>query len=522
MRAAARRLAARLWPVVRLRSLLLATLLLVAALPGVAALFLRVYENTLVRRTEAEVIAQGAALAAGAAALWPQGAASVAAPLPPASDYDGSTLDLRTAPVLAERPAARRTAQAPDSAAVAVAARMVPVLRETQGYTLASLILIDRQGVVLTGRDRGLSLAALPEVRAALAGRGVTVLRHNDRYASGSPLGWISRATDLRLHRAQPVMVGGRAVGVVLVSRSSAALFRGMWEDRGKIAAGVVLIFAMLVGLTAVLARAIVRPVEELSEAARALARGAPAAPPRPTLQVVEIRSLVADFAAMAAAIEYRSRYLRDFAAALAHEFKTPLAGLAGGIELLQDHGPTMAEEERARFLANMAGDARRLNRLVSRLMELAQADMRGADAHAASALAPLCARLADALAAPGFALDLDLPAALPPLAVDGPALETVLATLVENARQAGATRVTVRASARGDTVTVDLADDGPGIAPGDRARVFEPFFTNRRTSGGTGLGLPIARALLAASGGTLELVESERGARFRLTVSAA
>ncbi|WP_394659239.1 hypothetical protein [uncultured Novosphingobium sp.] len=54
------------WPVVRLRTILLATMLFVAALPGFGAIFLRVYENALVRRTEAELLAQGSALAAGA------------------------------------------------------------------------------------------------------------------------------------------------------------------------------------------------------------------------------------------------------------------------------------------------------------------------------------------------------------------------------------------------------------------------------------------------------------------------
>jgi signal transduction histidine kinase len=63
------------------------------------------------------------------------------------------------------------------------------------------------------------------------------------------------------------------------------------------------------------------------------------------------------------------------------------------------------------------------------------------------------------------------------------------------------------------------VADDGRGIAPGDRLRLFEPFFTSRRRDGGTGLGLPIARALLAASRGGLELMPSTSGARFEIVV---
>jgi hypothetical protein len=82
---------------------------------------------------------------------------------------------------------------------------------------------------LLNGAEAGRSLGDLPEVRAALAGRALTVLRHNDAYRAGSPLGWISRGTIIRLHHARPIAVDGVPVGVVLVSRSPAALFRGMW-----------------------------------------------------------------------------------------------------------------------------------------------------------------------------------------------------------------------------------------------------------------------------------------------------
>jgi signal transduction histidine kinase len=244
--------------------------------------------------------------------------------------------------------------------------------------------------------------------------------------------------------------------------------------------------------------------------------------PRRPTLQVVEIRRLYDDFEFMAAAIARRSRYLRDFAAALSHEFKTPLAGIRGGIELLEDHGATMSEAERTRFLANMSADADRLSRLVSRLMELARADMQVADPAARADLAALLARLADAFSSDGFTVALDLPASLPPVAMDGAALETVLETLVDNARGAGAARLAVTARREDGTLLLDLADDGPGVPEGDRERVFDPFFTSKRESGGTGLGLPIARALIAGSKGWLELAESERGARFVLRLPLA
>lgn len=292
----------------------------------------------------------------------------------------------------------------------------------------------------------------------------------------------------------------------------------------GKIAVGVGAILLLLLLLTGILARAIVRPVEHLSQAARALMQGRAADPTRPTLQVREIRSLFDDFAAMARSIEHRSRYLRDFAASLSHEFKTPLAGIRGGIELLQDHGDTMSPDDRERFLANMAEDTGRLSRLVSRLMELAQADMAAgtSDTGGAAALPAILARLADGFSGAGFAISVEVPANPPMAAIDAAPLETVLTTLIENARQAGAGELAIRVIQAGDQLQIHLQDDGPGIPPGDRERIFDPFFTSRRTEGGTGLGLPIARALLGNSQGWLELAESDAGAHFIISIPPA
>lgn len=525
MIAALRNLALRLWPVPRLRWLLFGTLLFVAALPGIAALGLRVYENALIRRTEAELTAQSAAIAASAALLWPGSVASaLEGPDEPRESFDDvpTGVDLRSSPVLPERPAASASPARTDPAAQAVAERIAPAIAETKRATLASILLLDRQGLLLNGRDRGLSLAAVPEVQSALSGTPRTVLRHNDAYLRDTPLDWISRATSIRMHQARPIMVRGKVVGAVLVSRSPRALFRGMWEDRGKIALGVGAIFTLLLVLTGVLARAIVSPVERLSRASRSLAQGRHAAPRRPTLEVREIGSLYDDFAAMSAAIARRSRYLRDFAAALSHEFKTPLAGLSGGIELLQDHGSTMAEEERQRFLGNMAADAGRLSRLVSRLMELAQADMGRADPAAQSDLAPILRAVAEGLRRDDFAIELAIPANLPPLAAEAGALEAIVATLAENARQAGASELCITASHAEGEVLIQLSDNGPGIAEADRERVFDPFFTSKRAAGGTGLGLPIARALAENGHGQLELRASEVGTTFALTLPAA
>ena len=514
----------------RLRWLLLWVLLFAAAMPGIAALGLRVYENALVRRTEAEVSAQAAALGAATALVWPGARPALpsgpqvqeSSRLDPYAAAITTGIDLRTTPILPERPAAEPAGAPPDPAALIAAQRIAPAIAETKVATLASIVLLDRDGVMVSGQQIGRSLSELPEVRAALAGGSQTVMRLNSSYQRGWLLRWLSPATDIRLHHARAIIVNGQVLGVILVSRSPSALFRGMWEDWGKIAVGAGAIFVLILIIAAVLARAIVVPVERLSAATRALAQGRPANLRPPTLEVREIRSLNADFAAMAEAIARRGRYLRDFAASLSHEFKTPLAGIRGGIELLQDHGPGMSAEDRARFLANMEGDAQRLSRLVSRLMELAQADMARAGDDAHSNVSAVIARLTDAHAAPDFALTATVEDDFPALAIEEEALETVLATLIENARQAGATALAITTGHRGKFASIALTDNGPGVPEGDVARVFDPFFTSKRENGGTGLGLPIARALAESRGGSLELGETASGACFVLTLVVA
>ena len=213
----------RHWPALRLRTIVLVVLLFAAAMPAVEAVWLRGYENTLVRQTEAELVVQGDALAATAAALWPGAPAGADRPLPPdpaRRPPEQSSLDLGSTPVLPERPLAVRARTAADPQAQAVAARIAPILADTTRDTLASIVLLDRHGVVVRGPDLGGDLSDLPEVRDALNGGARTALRRNGDYRPRHLLEWLSRASDLRVHHARPIIVNGHAAGVLLLSRS--------------------------------------------------------------------------------------------------------------------------------------------------------------------------------------------------------------------------------------------------------------------------------------------------------------
>lgn len=516
----------RRWPRLRLRVILLAVLLFAAAMPGVSAIFLRVYENTLVRQTEAELVAQGAALAAVAASDWP--GARYVPPSAAQRDAPGyyqpepTSIDLRASPVLPERPQPARASGPADPAMEEVARAMAPVIDQTTRTTLASVLVLDRRGVIASGYGAGGSLAELPEVKTALGGAPRTVLRRNGDYSPTYSWEWLSRASGVRLHHARPIEVSGQVVGAVLLSRSPRALFRGIYEDRGKIMLGAAGILALLVLLSGLVSRGVTRPIEALSAASRDVIAGKRAAPQTPTTAAVEIQALYEDFRVMSDAIDRRSGYLRDFAAAVSHEFKTPLAGIGGAVELLQDHAETMSPDERQRFLANIAADTARLSQLVTRLLDLAKADMARPAAGSATLLGPPLRRAADALRDDRFEVSVDGAETAPRVAAPEAAVESVMAILLENSRHAGAGVTAVTVTVEEGHVLLVAQDDGPGVPPGDRARLFEPFFTTRRTEGGTGLGLSIARSLLAAHHATIELVDAQAGARFEVRLPRA
>ena len=510
----------RHWPRLRLRTILLMTFLFVAALPGVGAVFLRVYENTLVRQTEAELIAQSMVLASAYKSLWtPDGRVPPPASAPVA---ERPAIDLSANEVLGEQPSAAPAGPV-DPRAAAVAARLNPIASDTARNAFTAIRILDRQGRVVLGRDDvGRSYAALPEVREALAGRTSTVLRQRGDYQAVYWAEFLSRAAGIRVHHVRPVILDGRVIGAVMLSRSPRGLFVGIYQDRGRILLGIALIFGTLVVLAGLLSRGIARPIEALGEATQKVARGSVTVPDPPATAAIEIRMLYENFASMAERIERRSRYLRDFAAAVSHEFKTPIAGISGAIELLQDHAGTMSEEERRRFLANAAADATRLSLLLERLLHLARADMAVAAEDAATHVdAPLRA-IADAMRGEDLQVSVETAPNLPRAAAAAELVETVLQILIENSRQAGASEVRITAEARGDRLAIGVADNGGGIPPADRERIFDPFHTGRREQGGTGLGLSIARSLLASCGGTIAALPAETGASFEVELPVA
>ena len=505
----------------RLRTVLLTLSLSVLVLPVASLQVLRIYESVLIRQTEGSLVAQSAFTVAVYRSAYSREVGRVVAG-PGAAAGDGqppqaATLDLAVSELLPPFAPGRLggLGEGADSVALRVGSTLGNVLRDASAATGATLRVFDASGVVVatTVDDVGLSLAHNVEVGAALAGRSLSRLR---RVAvEPAPIAAISRNTAISVHVASPIVVDGRLVGGVLVSRSPSTILGALSGKYWLLAQAATLVAAVVVGIALVAARTLVLPIRRLRRAAGRLARqetdrfdgGRP-------YRVIELAELAASVQAMAESLQERARYVRDFARHVNHEFKTPIAAMRGAVELLREHIDTMSRDETRGFLANLDVDIERLERLTLRLLEMADADMARPSDEVIDVLT-----VARALGRPKLRVASDLPAA--PVRMARASLEAVLQNLVDNAIEGGAQTVELCASVVGERVLVDVSDDGPGVSPGNRGRVFEPFFTTRRDAGGTGLGLPISRSLVRHAGGDIELSATDQGASFRMTLPA-
>lgn len=202
-----------------------------------------------------------------------------------------------------------------------------------------------------------------------------------------------------------------------------------------------------------------------------------------------------------------------NFAMHVSHEFKTPLTAIQGAIELIQEHGNSMPPEQFQKFLANITKDTDRLKILVSRLLELARADVMQPKEERCQ-LSLIIQSLQSDYQDKGIALVNTSPDVILPMPEDIAC--TVFGNLIENSRQHGATKVTIGVSSEiGLSITVQ--DNGQGISPGNVEKLFTPFFTTKRESGGTGLGLVIIRSLLNSYKIDVRYEPSSAGACFVL-----
>ncbi|MGH7136829.1 MAG: two-component system sensor histidine kinase NtrB, partial [Pirellulales bacterium] len=201
----------------------------------------------------------------------------------------------------------------------------------------------------------------------------------------------------------------------------------------------------------------------------------------------------------------------------VAHEVRNPLAAIRSTVQLWQ----RMPDQSRTPdSLDAVIRAVDRLNETVTQLLYFSRVDATEREPVDVNGLVRETLELFAAQASEQqVSLRTDLSDDVGDIMASPSALRQALVNLTTNALQAmpggGQLEVTTRSNENRDAVSIDFADSGRGIAPEVKAHLFEPFFTTRPE--GTGLGLALCREIVVQHDGTIECVESDLGARFRI-----
>ena len=225
---------------------------------------------------------------------------------------------------------------------------------------------------------------------------------------------------------------------------------------------------------------------------------------------------------------------LGELSAGVAHEINNPLNGVINFAQLLKDEGAPRTDFE-SNLIDGIIEEGERIARIVRGLLTFARHDeLEVGRVSLAEAVNSSLALFGRQFEKDGIRVETDIPEDLPPLVADRSRLRQVVLNMVSNAHHSlkskggeHGTRLFRIGARRADCdgrelVRVEFYDNGVGIAPEDLGRVFDPFFTTRRDSGGTGLGLSLSFGIVHDHGGTVR-VESEKGefARFIVELPA-
>jgi two-component system osmolarity sensor histidine kinase EnvZ len=286
---------------------------------------------------------------------------------------------------------------------------------------------------------------------------------------------------------------------------------------RKRLAIGTIFLFVgwlvgsalLLFSIAALFMRNQVRAIRRLARSAEAFGMGRDVPPIRPE-GAAEVRQAAAAFNRMQERIRRFLAQRTEMLAGVSHDLRTPLTRLRLALAMLP------RTEELSEDVAEMTADVEEMDRMIGGYLAFARGE--GIEQAQPVNLSLILDDVAAGARRAGTLLDLDVPVDLT-LKLRSDAVRRAITNLVDNARR-HASHVALGAVAQGRSVLVTVDDDGPGIPAERRESVFRPFQSG--SSGGTGLGLTIARDIVRAHGGEIVLEDSPMGglrARIRLPV---
>ncbi|HEB90468.1 MAG TPA: hypothetical protein ENI85_12930 [Deltaproteobacteria bacterium] len=203
-------------------------------------------------------------------------------------------------------------------------------------------------------------------------------------------------------------------------------------------------------------------------------------------------------------------------AAGIAHEINNPIGSILAAAQLAQlvrdgDEG----DDQVAHSLADIVTQARRCGEIVRSILQFSRDERTEKWACRLSDIVGRSIRLTQSFASDHDArVHLDLPDRSPWARVNPIQIEQALVNLIRNAIESGSDHVNVSLDERAseELALIEIRDDGPGVAPEERLRIFEPFYTTRRSTGGTGLGLSVVHGIATEHRGALKIDSASEG----------
>jgi signal transduction histidine kinase len=337
---------------------------------------------------------------------------------------------------------------------------------------------------------------------------------------------YVVTSRELPIEAAAAASNNHTAVPSALILRSRTERLRFLDIVHRELAGTAILAVLLATLLSYAVARTVTRPLGAITATMRDMAATGDltkkiALPPRRRWEDEDARLLASTFNAMTesiarfqreAAQRERLSSLGRLSTVVAHEIRNPLMIIKAALRSLKQEPAPSPRVQTA--VADIDEEITRLNHIVSEVLDFARPIKFDRDTIDVNALCQDAVRAATADAT-DIGVELDLQRDLPAIVTDGERLRLALVNILTNARHAvvaassGPVRVASRVrllTRRGDAgrVRVEIHDDGVGIAPEDLARVFDPFFTTRKT--GTGLGLAITRNIIEGLGGTITI----------------
>jgi signal transduction histidine kinase len=322
---------------------------------------------------------------------------------------------------------------------------------------------------------------------------------------------------------AHPVKIGKTPIGAIIVAKKKTDVNQQVLSLVRRLAIAGLLGLLVAGAMAAYLSRRLVRPVLALSRAADEVAAGNYDVE-TPAHAAGEIGHLSERFDEMALRLKEAEARERNFLMSVSHELRTPLTAIRGHVAALAE-GLVEDPELRARSLEIVESEARRLERLVGDILDLARLD-----AHRFTVLREevgmeqLIEQAYAAFSEQARLRSIDYRVVMnasPVIESDGDRVLQIVGNLLSNAFRAtpDGGRIRLELGQTNGTIEVAVEDTGPGIPAEQQERLFRPFVSG---GGGTGLGLTIARELSTALGGRIELDSVVgRGSRFELILPA-